>query len=141
MSGLMWKIVRPLTDDSLIKKLEKTIGFRLPADFVECVRKNNAGYPSLKSFETQSGVEHVFNNLLTLDDKKEVNVFNTYEAVLGVSGNKALLPIAEDPFGNYICFDFSAQPAHVVYWSHETKASETIADSFASLLAQLTESN
>jgi hypothetical protein len=137
MAELSWKIARPLSDERLINKLAETIGATLPNDYVECVRKNNAGYPSLKSFNTQNGVEHVFNNLLTLDDQKEVNVFSTYEVVSAASGKNTLLPIAEDPFGNYICLDFSMQPARVVFWEHETKSTEDIDDDFSSLLEQL----
>lgn len=137
MNELTWKVVRPLTDKTLIKKLERIVGVAMPNDYIECVMENNAGYPSLKGFVTVAGNERVFNNLLTFDESKGVNIFNTYKSVLAATGNKTLLPFAEDPFGNYICFDFSESMAKVVFWEHETKRTETINETFTGFLAKL----
>ena len=137
MNKLTWKVVRPLSDETPIKKLESIIGVAIPDDYAECVMENNAGYPSLKAFETTAGTERIFNNLLSLDERKDVNIFNTYESVLDATENKALLPFAEDPFGNYICFDFSDSAAKVVFWEHETGKSEAISAAFTEFLAKL----
>lgn len=137
MSKLTWKVSRPLSDKHQIKKLEEILGVTMPDDYIECVMKNNAGYPSLKIFTTDVENEHVFNNLLTFDESKSVNIFNTYKSVLAASGNKELLPFAEDPFGNYICFDFSESSVKIVYWEHETQKTETVCTTFTEFLAKL----
>jgi hypothetical protein len=140
MSELIWKVARPLTDKAPISKLEGIVGATLPDDFVGCVMENNAGYPSLKGFETAAGTARVFNNLLTFDEGKSVNIFNTYEGVLAATGNDALLPFAEDPFGNYICFDFSESGA-VVFLEHETNKTEAVSETFTGFITKLTQTN
>lgn len=137
MSELTWKIIRPLANQTPIKKLEDILGVTFPKDYVECVMKNNAGYPSLKVFKTSSGIEHIFNNLLTLDENKKVNIFTTFESLLAATGNKLLIPFAEDPFGNYICFDFSDSTVRIVFWEHETKKTDAISETFTEFLANL----
>ena len=137
MNELLWKITRPLTDESLIEKLETKICVKLPNDFIECVLKNNAGYPTLKSFKTGNGMEHVFNNLLTFDENKGINIFNTYGNILIHTKNKLLLPFAEDPFGNYICFDFSKETVSIVFWYHETNQIEIVCGTFTEFLTKL----
>lgn len=137
MNELTWKLAKPLAEDTAIRKLEKDLGRVLPEDYVECVMKNNAGYPSLKKFATVSAVEHICNNLLSFDEKKDVNIFNTYESVVASSENKMLLPFAADPFGNYICFDFSGATVKVVFWQHETNETELVCTTFAAFIAKL----
>lgn len=137
MSGLTWKVTRPLSDRTPINKLEEIVGIVLPDDYVECVMENNSGYPSFEQFETVEGIRHIFNNLLSFDEKKKVNVYNTYASVYALTGNPKLLPIAEDPFGNYICFDFSGSEKRVVFWEHETKKIETICLTFTEFLENL----
>lgn len=137
MCELIWKIVRPLANNAPIEKLEKIIGYSLPDDYIECVQKHNAGYPSLKKFETLTGVEHICNNLLSFNEEKAVNVFNTYDSMLNATGNRALLPFAEDPFGNYICFELSETHAKVVFWEHETSNIEPICDTFTEFVSKL----
>lgn len=137
MGELTWKVARPLSDRAPICKLEEVIGVALPDEYVECVMKNNAGYPSLTRFKTAEGVEHMVDMLLSFDEKKSVNIYNTYQSMLASTGNKWLLPIAEDPFGNYICFIFLGSGTKVVFWDHETGKVETISATFAEFLAKL----
>lgn len=137
MSELTWKLAKPLANDTAIKKLEKIIERSLPTDYVECVMKNNAGYPSLKKFDTVSSAAHICNNLLSFDEKKEVNIFNIYESLVASTGNKMLLPFAADPFGNYVCFDFLGETVKVVFWLHETDETELICATFAGFAANL----
>ena len=137
MSELTWKVVRPLQDRAPIRKLEEIIGIILPDDYVKCVMNNNAGYPTLEKFETVNGMERIFNNLLSFDEKKNVNIFNTYNSIFALTGNKMLLPIAEDPFGNYICIDFSNSEMKVVFWEHETNTLEAVSATFSELLSKL----
>ena len=137
MNKLEWVLVNPLEDDTQIKKFEKTADVIFPEDFVSCVVENNAGYASLKNLETVRGNNRVCNNLLTFDEKKKVNIFNVYISVFSARGNTKLVPFAEDPFGNYICFDFSKPTAKIVFWNHETNKTEDVCDTFAEFLTKL----
>ena len=139
MNELTWKVARPLTDEAPIRKLEELIGTNLPNDYVECVMKNNAGYPSLEIFKTSTGIERIFNNLLTFDESKKANIFQTYESLCVTTENRTLLPFAEDSFGNYICFDFSGSNMRVVFWEHETQRIEIISSTFTEFLTKLSQ--
>jgi len=139
MSELIWKITRPLAESAPVEKLEKITDITFPKDYVDCVMENNAGYPSLKVFRTNLGDERIINNLLTFDESKDVNIFNTYESLFAATGIKALIPIAEDPFGSYMCFDFSESTAKVVFWEHETNRIDAVSDTFTGFIDMLYE--
>ena len=134
MNVINWKYSKPLNDGSPIKKLEDKLGVSLPRDYIEFILKYNASRPDLNLFKTQNGVERVFFRLLSFDENVSVNIFNTYESICDGIGITSLLPIACDPFGNYICFDFNKNPAMLVFWNHETNNKDDITETFSDLL-------
>jgi len=137
MNELEWFLVNPLEGEAQIKKFEDIARINFPDDFVNCIKKNNAGYPLFKNFETLTGDNHICNNLLTFDEKKKVNIFNVYRNVFSIRETTPLVPFAEDPFGNYICFDFSESTAKIIFWHHETNKTEKVCDTFTEFLAKL----
>ena len=137
MKGLVWELASKLNDNTQIDKLNGMVGGLLPSDYIDCVLENNAGYPSLNTFENQTGTQHVFNNLLPLDDSEDENIFNIYLFISEETERKDILPFARDSFGNYICFDFSGHPATVVFWNHETNDIDIVCESFTDLINML----
>ena len=140
MNELSWKFTKPLVGKTSIIKLEKILGIILPDDFISCVMLNNAGYPSLQNFETSSGVDHLFSRLLSLDEQSAVNIFNTYDTMFSINGIENLLPFAGDPFGNYICYDFSEPILKIVFFDHETCEVDSICQTFSELIGKLSPS-
>ena len=136
MENIAWKVTRPLPDDTGIKTFEEKTGHKLPTDYFECVLINNAGYPNPERVKSAKGDERVLNGLLNYDQHKKANIFSTYETFVQSTGRKDIVPFANDPFGNYFCFDF-AQSISVVFWKHETNTVEEICDSFTNLLELL----
>jgi len=137
MDKLIWELTYKLSDDTKIKDLEKIAGISLPSDYIDCVLENNEGYPSLKVFKTQRGVKHIFNNLLSLDESEDENVFKTYQFIFEEMERKDIIPFARDSFGNYICFDFSESAGKVVFWDNETNTLDVVSETFTELIDML----
>ena len=136
MKELVWELSNKLNDRTQIVKLEEAIGKSLPLDYVNCVSENNRGYPSLKSFKTPKG-GRVFNYLLSLNEDEDDNIFKSYQYISEETERVDILPFARDPFGNYICFDFSKDPATIVFWDHEVRTIEDVCKSFTDLVNML----
>lgn len=136
MKEIVWKLSNKLNDRTQIVKLEEVIGKSLPPDYVNCVSENNRGRPSRHAFETPKGVR-VFNNLLSLHEDENENIFKIYQYISEETERADILPFARDPFGNYICFDFSKDPASIVFWDHEVRTIEAVCKSFTDLVNML----
>ena len=99
----------------------------------------------LSFVEDQSRNEEVFNNLLSFDEEDSSNMIDTYNDVKDRLVEK-VIPFAEDPFGNLICFDYrtNKQPT-IVFWEHEKafndkeSAIRYLCDYFTELLLMLHE--
>jgi len=135
--SVTWQFGNKLGETAPIEDLEQELQTILPRDYVECVLENNAGYPSLHTFETQSGEQHVFSDLLSVVRSDDNNIYQAHEAVSDRLGRRDILPFAADPFGNYLCFNFDNSSASVVYWSHETNTLHTVTRTFSDLINML----
>lgn len=65
-----------------------------------------------------NGCGESVNNLVSFcedDIRYIVNIFNDAEGLK----ETGLIPIAEDPFGNLYCYDFSNGKSDIVFWEHE----------------------
>jgi len=82
---------------------------------------------------------HTFSDLLSLNKSDDDNVFEVYETVSDRLDRKDILPFAADPFGNFLCFDFSENPAHIVFWNHEANLLDAVAKTFMELINMLHE--
>ena len=51
MAKINWKYVSPLKDGTEVEVLELKYRFMLPDDLKECLAENNAGTPSLSTFD------------------------------------------------------------------------------------------
>jgi SMI1-KNR4 cell-wall len=112
------------------------LGVRLPDDFIEQVAKYNAGAPNPSCFTLETGEERVMSYLLSFDLQSKHNIAAVAKAMK--SELSGLIPIADDPFGNYICYDVSDRiNPRLVFWDHELNKVSFIARSFTELLALL----
>jgi hypothetical protein len=137
MNNLTWDCVEKLNSATPIKDFEKKTKKVLPQDFVDCVLENNAGYPSLTTFKTDDGTERVFSDLLSFDSNEPENIFEVYALISQRLSNTNIIPFARDAFGNYICFDYTAEQIKVVFWSHETNKFDFVCATFTELLSKL----
>jgi len=144
-NSIRWISENDIVKESIIEKVESILGVKFPNDYIEIIIKNNGGYPKPNRFNL-NGNEEVFNNLLSFDEEDCSNIINTYNDTKDRLIEK-IIPFAEDPFGNMICFDYrnNNQPV-IVFWEHEIafndkeKAIKYICNSFSDLLSILHES-
>ncbi|WP_250675813.1 SMI1/KNR4 family protein [Paraclostridium ghonii] len=129
-----------------ILKVENMFDVKFPKDYIEIVMKNDGGYPNPNRFDL-NGNEEVFNNLLSFDKEDCSNIIDNYNDVKNRLIEK-IIPFAEDPFGNLICFDYrNNEHPVIVFWEHEKAFNDKelaisyLCNSFTELLLILHESN
>ncbi|UII69818.1 SMI1/KNR4 family protein [Pseudomonas sp. HN11] len=137
---------QPLSDD-LVDGIEKVIRFKLPADYVECVKRYHGGQPKDRTLciEVDGTAWDIgFGMLLTLDPFESAE--NIITALVKLREHHQLpehyLPIVVGGGGDYLCFDYSETPASpkVVFYFHELDVQDGIfyvAESFTALLGRL----
>lgn len=144
VASIEWDFYDQALDINQIYVVEKYLGCRFPEDYVSVVKKYSGGHPNLDCFDFYDHEESVFNYLLSFNSERSIYILKVYEDVKDRL-QKNLVPIANDPFGNLICFDYSKnskEPA-VVFWDHEiayedrNQATSFICNTFTELLNKL----
>jgi cell wall assembly regulator SMI1 len=136
MPNIEWKYLKtPLSKEDIVK-VEKQIGFVLPTDFVKLVMKHNGGRPRPNRFNTNDSSDRVLKSLISLNPNDPGNFYSVLEWV-GGRLQRSLVPIAEDPAGNYLCFDFSSTKPCLVFWNNENGTIEFVCNGFVDLLDKL----
>jgi hypothetical protein len=133
MNNLVWKYVKPLKNDNSIQRFETHNNVRLPSDIIACIKQNNGGRPDKKVFDTETTNERVIKSLLSFNEDDLETVYDILDVVK--TTKSSLIPVASDPFGNYVCYDSDA--GEIVLWLHETDYIEKITDTFSSFLNKL----
>lgn len=123
----------------IIESVEHRLQIALPEDYKQFVLKYDGGYPNPNHFKVDGKVE-IFNNLISLDENEYDNIYEILEDLQERFGDQ-LIPFAEDGFGNFLCFDYSADK-NIVFWNHEKNCddfneSTFVCSSFSSLIENL----
>jgi hypothetical protein len=127
--------------ESEIAKVEKAFGIRFPDDYRTFVKTQRGGTPSPQVVKIQGrrspGVLSSLLNFVPGDDDYILENHDWIKDRLATG----VIPIAGDPAGNYICFDFGGKgDPKIVWWEHEVNARKRylpIAKSFTELLGSL----
>ena len=144
-SNIRWICENDNVEITTISNVETMLGVKFPKDYIEIAMTNDGGYPKPNRFDFNDN-EEVFNNLLSFDEEDYSNIINTYNDIKDRLIEK-VIPFAEDPFGNMICFDYrnNEQPV-VIFWEHEKafndkeSAISYLCDTFTELMLMLHES-
>ncbi len=142
---IKWICENDALSNEFIGYTEEKLGIKFPLDFIRIAMQNDGGYPSPNRY-TLNETQEIFNNLLSFDEDDISNIIQTYKDVEDRLLEN-VIPFAEDPFGNLICFDYRKNDVpSIVFWDHEiafsdkAKAIAFICDSFSDLLDMLHES-
>ena len=132
---MKWLNYKGISKD-IIESVEHRLQITLPDDYKQIVLKYDGGYPNPNHFKV-GGKPEIFNNLISLDENEDNNIYEILEDLLG----DQLIPFAEDGFGNLLCFDYSADKS-IVFWNHEKnydefKEATFVCSSFSSLIESL----
>lgn len=114
-SVMEWKYKIDVKDENVFEEIEKQEGIVFPDELKSLILKCNAATPSKYNFMLDRE-EKVFGAVLSFNQGESDT--DTVFTALKTIKNKALMPFAIDPFGNYICYDLSDH--EIVFWNHET---------------------
>lgn len=127
---ITWRHATPICDE-LISEVEGMYGIQIPDDLKFIIKEGNGGVPSKRLFDDEKAKAHEMKTLLSYYRSDMENVYSSFKVLKEIDSK--LIPFANDPAGNLICYDGSK----VVYWNHETDEIETVADSISSFFAKL----
>ena len=132
--AITWKYVSPLKDSSEVDVLELKYCYMLPEDLKECIVKNNAGVPSLSTFDLGENKEMVFGGLLSFNEGDVDSIYD-YISLFETDDGKGLkmFPFALDPAGNFFCIE----NGKVVFYDHEMDKTTVIGNTFTEFLNML----
>ncbi|MHB1042660.1 MAG: SMI1/KNR4 family protein [Eubacteriales bacterium] len=128
-----------------ISIVEGAFGVKFPEDYIECVMKNHGGHPTLDIFYIDGRGETVFNWLLSFNSDDVLFIVKIYNDIRDRLVDD-IYPFADDPFGNFICFDYRKgkdKPPSIAFWDHELayedpeKGIFPICSTFTELLSKL----
>ena len=127
---ITWEHVTPICDE-LFSEVESMYSIQIPDDLKPILKEGNGGAPSKRLFDDEKSKTHEMKTLLSYNRSDMENVYSAFEVLKEIDSK--LIPFANDPAGNLICYDGSK----VVYWHHETDEIEPIADSISEFFAKL----
>lgn len=134
MADLTWKYVSPLKEGSEVDVLELKYCYMLPKDLKDCIVENNAGVPSLSTFDVGENKEMVFGGLLSFNEGDVDSIYD-YINLFETDDGKGLkmFPFALDPAGNFFCIENNK----VVMYNHEEDCTIVVSDTFSAFLNML----
>lgn len=136
---MKWILLKTKINEKEFEAIENSLDVEFPIDFKNIVLENNGASPEKMLFDTQNTKERVAEYLLSFSKTDKDNIIDVYNYVKDRFSRK-LIPIIRDPFGNYICFDFSTKNLSELYfWNHETGSLEYISKTFSEFLDSLYE--
>lgn len=143
MKNVNWLFKKEDVTKEEVIKIEEEIGVKFPKSFFECVINQNGAQPEKNIFDLNNEKGKIFGSLLDFDLNSDENILSVYKDLKDRLPNK-VVPFADDPSGNYICFDYREEgKPEIVFWNHELtegspkKSISYIAESFEELLNKL----
>lgn len=110
-----WKYKIDVVNPNVFSNIEKKYGIVISEELRALILTANAATPSKYNFMLGT-TEKVVGAILSFNEG-ETDTDTVYTAFSAIE-DKALVPFAIDPFGNYICY--SNKDNKVVFWNHET---------------------
>ena len=130
---MKWKYVKKLEDINELKNFEFENGCQIPSYLRKCIINYNGGRPERKVFDTAVSKGRMIKKLLSLNYGDVENIWDAYKCMQ--QEDRDLIPFANDPGGNFICFNKDS--GEIYLWLHETDTVEYVAESFEDFLGKL----
>jgi len=144
MGKVIWKFGNSDVTIEDIQFVENKLNYKLPKEFIKISLENDGGYPYPDTFFINSE-DDVFNNLLSFKKDESSNLLDTYQEISDRLNSDSIIPFGEDPFGNYLCFDFRENKSipKIVFFDHELEKNNIlpISDNFEMFLNSLVTSD
>lgn len=142
MSSIKWLLPQTPVTESDLSRFTNVFGRILPNDFKEWVLKHNGACPEPAEIKVGADLSISINSFVSFSEIDSPNVFSTL-SMLKHRIQDDMLPIADDPGGNYIALRYSKSEKNpdVVFWDHEESeaalAVKPIAKSFSEFIRLL----
>lgn len=119
---LDWEYADAEVSETKINDIGLQLGFQLPQEYIDCVKINGGASVLPEEFDVEN-VERCFGSLFSFDEESSEYIVKKYEIYKPTIPRKTF-PIANDPAGNLICFDYKDHEENpiVVFWEHENAA-------------------
>ncbi|MCL2224013.1 MAG: SMI1/KNR4 family protein [Defluviitaleaceae bacterium] len=120
-NNIKWLFSRAPTSEDSISIVESYLHVKFPDDFIDCIKNNHGGNPSMQIYSFEGYHEAVFNSLLNFNPDENNYILDVYNDIKDRLV-RYVYPFADDPFGNYICFDYRKTKNNIptiVFWDHE----------------------
>ncbi|MBR7119349.1 MAG: SMI1/KNR4 family protein [Lentisphaeria bacterium] len=131
MNNITWLYGKKLENLDILLSLEKKYNFSFPSEYKDIVLLNDGATPIPQNF-TVAGKEKVFNYLAKVADIETIfaNICREYNS------KQILVPFADDPAGNLICFDYTEDKTipHVTFLNTDDGEIIEIAKTFNDFL-------
>ncbi|KEZ53657.1 hypothetical protein GS18_0201355 [Metabacillus indicus] len=125
MKNLEWEYADSETSEAEIIDIGLRLGYSFPQDYIDCVKINGGASVIPEAFNVGT-VERCFGSLFSFDEVSSEYIVKKYEIYKGFLPKK-VFPIACDPAGNLICFDYESNESPiVVFWEHENAAEKEL---------------
>ena len=136
-----WQDPMPAPSQEDIAFVERTVGVKLPSDFKDFCWHYHGGFPDPDEIEIAGFGRTLVNQVLPFVDDNKEGIRSIASVSKDVEGlTEGLVPFAEEPGGNYFCFDCRSGKQNVVFWFHEQNTVFEICDSFTEFVEILAES-
>jgi len=133
---MKWILGKNNINEAMFEEVENELLVKFPNEYKKIVLENNGGSPEFNIFNTKQTDGRVAEYLLSFDLKEKMNILETYKGLKDRLPLK-IIPIISDPFGNYVCIDFSQASLGIVFWEHESNKIEKVTDSFIDFINSL----
>lgn len=122
MVNVTWNVWdEPVTRET-VEEVAKKLAVTFLEDYIKCAMANHGGHvnPHLFQVEEKERVFGTFLSYIIEDSEYIVEVYHDYKETLPAQ----VVPIAFDPAGNLLCFDYKNHEDDpiVVFWEHENAA-------------------
>lgn len=124
-----------VADDEAVRRTERALRVRFPADFLEVARAHQGAAPDPARIDLPDGSVTAVGHLLHFEEEPWLsNIVSRGFPLEGVLA-KGVIPFAQDIGGDVFCFTYRKTPDRpsVVYWSVDT-GMVPLAESFSAFV-------
>ncbi len=136
MAELQWLYGKKLQNLNDITEFEKESNIQFPPEYKKIISQNDGATPIPQLFSVADKSEKVFNYLIksSLVQTMFFDLCREYNP-----DHLLLVPFADDPAGNFICFDFTTDRNNpqVVFFDLDERKGTTVAPDFNSFLEEI----
>ena len=136
--SVCWDCIEKLEDEALLSEFEQMVGWQLPEDFKEFVKKYNSCKPcKATAFKTEDGVEVELGNFYDFNKGSVISIWDFYDfpeedrkwfkEQYGGELND-YIAFADATLGNSICFN--KQNGEVTFYDRENDKMSAVAADF-----------